>query len=225
LPGIDWRVVEDGQTTSFENRYEGARRTQCVLTPARPLGLDDIAGAWRVAPIVLFAPVFHDVEPELPRRLWGHGPLIGLSAQGWLRRTEGDRVLPGIVEPRPAWLTGDVVFVSDEDVADAESARVWQKQVPVVVLTRARRGCTVWDSHGRHDLSAVTTREVDPTGAGDVFAAAFLIRLKESGDTLSAARFASAAAALAVREVGLGGIGSRSAIEALLSIQEPATSR
>jgi sugar/nucleoside kinase (ribokinase family) len=133
--------------------------------------------------------------------------------------------MPGKVEPRPPWLVGDVAFVSDEDVEEPESVSIWQKRVPVVVLTRARRGCAVWDNQGRHDFPAVISSEIDPTGAGDVFAAAFLIRLKETGDTLSAARFGAAAAALAVREIGLTSVAGRDAIDVLLSVQEPASSR
>ena len=59
-------------------------------------------------------------------------------------------------------------------------------------------------------------REIDATGAGDVFAAAFLVRQRETGDNRLAAEFATAAAALAVQATGTAGIGGRKAIEALL---------
>ncbi len=217
LSGVEWHVVPSPETTTFENTYVEGVRTQRLHAHGREITLDDVPRSWLAAPIVLLTPVFHDVATSLPRQLAQPGRIIGLGAQGWLRRLDGDRVLPGVVEPRPEWLVGDVVFVSDEDVSDAEAVSVWHTQVPVVVLTLGRRGCIVWDENGRHELPALYSQEVDPTGAGDVFAAAFLVRYHETHDALSSARFAAAAAALKVRSSGLHGIGSRAQIEALLT--------
>jgi sugar/nucleoside kinase (ribokinase family) len=110
------------------------------------------------------------------------------------------------------------VFLSEEDVLDPEAAAAWQARVPVVVLTRGRGGCTVWDDGGRHDLPPVLACEVDPTGAGDVFATAYLVRFGEIGDAITAARFAAAAAALAVEGKGIASVGDRTQIEARLAL-------
>ena len=58
--------------------------------------------------------------------------------------------------------------------------------------------------------------EVDPTGAGDIFAAAFFIQYREGGDFIKAAQFANACASLSVRKVGLESIPSPSEVEAHL---------
>ncbi len=217
LSGVEWHVVLSPETTTFENTYVDGVRTQRLPAHGRELTLEDIPTAWFDAAIVLLTPVFHDVAPSLPRQLVQPGRIVGLGAQGWLRRLDGDRVLSGVVEPRPEWLYGDVVFVSDEDVSDPEAVSVWREQVPVVVLTLGRRGCIVWDHSGRHELPALYSQEVGPTGAGDVFAAAFLVRYHETHDALTSARFAAAAAALKVRSAGLQGIAGRAQIEALLT--------
>jgi sugar/nucleoside kinase (ribokinase family) len=126
--------------------------------------------------------------------------------------------VPGEVEPAAPWLIGDIVFVSEEDVTEPEAVASWLRYVPLVVLTCGARGFTVFDDDGRHDFAAVPVREVDPTGAGDVFAAAFLVRWRETGGDLGeTARFAAAAAALSVQGVGLQGIARREQIEALLA--------
>jgi hypothetical protein len=234
VPGVEWQVVRDKVTTTFENRYVDGRREQRVLALARVLSIADVPVSWRSAPIIFLAPIFHDLDPKLPFDsrfksgfigLGDQSSLIGLGAQGWLRRRDGERVLPGRVKSSPEWLLGSsAVFVSEEDIIDPESVAKWQDRsrigrAPIVVLTRADRGCTVWDAAGRHDLAAIESESIDPTGAGDVFACAFLVRLHETGDTLIAARFAAAAAALNVHEVGLGGIGTRAEIESLISSQ------
>ena len=217
LSGVEWHVARSLETTTFQNTYAQGARTQRLTAQGGLVTFDDIPSEWLDAPIVLLTPVFHDVASSLPRQLARAGRLVGLGAQGWLRRLDGERVLPGVAESRPEWLHGDVVFVSDEDVSDSEAVSVWREQVPVVVLTQGRRGCIVWDENGRHELPALYSQEVDPTGAGDVFAAAFLFRYHETHDAVLSARFAAAAAALKVRSSGLQGIGIRTQIDALLA--------
>ena len=52
-------------------------------------------------------------------------------------------------------------------------------------------------------LSAPQVREVDPTGAGDIFAACFFYRLLETRDPWEAARFANQLAAISITRQGL----------------------
>ena len=58
--------------------------------------------------------------------------------------------------------------------------------------------------------------EVDSTGAGDVFAAAFFVRLDETGDPRASAGFASCAAGVSIEGVGVARIPDRGAVEARL---------
>jgi hypothetical protein len=222
---VDWHAVPSAQTTTFENTYSRGVRRQRVQAAGPALKLADIPEHWLDAPVVLLTPVFHDVDPQLPKRLGRGGRLLGIGAQGWLRRREGETVQPGVVEPRPRWLAGDVVFVSEEDVTDPEAAAVWQKKVPLIVLTRGGSGCTIWDASGRHDYAPVEIDEVDPTGAGDVFAVAFLHRYHESGRIGDAARFAAAAAALAIRGKGAEGVAGTREIEGLIRRRETVEAR
>src|SRR5262245_58829441 len=69
LPQVDWRVVASAQTTTFENRYVAGHREQRVLAQATPLSLADLPSDWREAPLILLAPVYHDVDPALPGQL------------------------------------------------------------------------------------------------------------------------------------------------------------
>jgi sugar/nucleoside kinase (ribokinase family) len=220
MPEIDWHVIGSDQTTTFENRYVEGERHQRVLATASPISFEDVPVDWREAPIILLAPVFRDLDSALAGHLKTPRNLIGLGAQGWLRRLDSGAVRPGHVEPHPAWLSGDAVFVSEEDVEDAEAVAAWSQHVPNVILTRAGRGCTLWHDGRRRDFPAVDCAEVDPTGAGDVFATAFLVVLRETHDPFEAARFASAAAALAVSAPGLEGIGDRGQIDRLLHSQK-----
>jgi len=218
LPMAHWHVVPSAATTSFDNRYTDGRREQWVTDVARALGPAHIPPAWCRAPLVLLGPVCGELDPEVGT-LFPPTSHVGLCAQGWLRRLEDGKVVAGQVEPDAAWLVGDTVFVSKEDVDDPEGVAVWQRHVPTVILTRGARGCTVWDAGGRHDIDAFDVEEVDATGAGDVFAAAYMVRIRETGDTLSAARFASAAAALSVRGAGIEAVAAREQIETMVGLE------
>jgi hypothetical protein len=216
LAGVEWHIVPSLASTTFENRYDDGRRSQRLHAVGQRLTLSDIPPQWRALPLVLLAPVFHDIDPELPGELAANGSMVALGAQGWLRRRDGGEVRPGRVDVASSWLSGEIVFVSEEDVDDPEKVVAWRARLPVVVLTRDARGCTVWDANGRFDLDPVSTYEVDPTGAGDIFAAAFVLRYKETGDPQLAARFAAAAAGLSLRGQGQESIAGRDEIEALL---------
>jgi sugar/nucleoside kinase (ribokinase family) len=217
MPHTTWHVLPDEQTTTFENIYTGDARRQRVVQTARPIGAGQIPRAWLDSPIVLLAPVFHDVDVGVGS-VFPVSCLVGLSCQGWLRQLHGSEVRAGEVDPAAPWLIGDIVFVSEEDVADSEAVRAWLAYVPMVVLTRGPGGFTIFDDTGRHDFDAVPAREVDPTGAGDVFAAAFLVRWRETGgDLVATARFAATAAALSTEGHGYAAVASRERIEAAMA--------
>jgi sugar/nucleoside kinase (ribokinase family) len=55
--------------------------------------------------------------------------------------------------------------------------------------------------------------EVDPTGAGDVFAAAFFVRLLNTRDPWEAARFANRMAAISVTRPGVAGVPSMEEVQ------------
>jgi sugar/nucleoside kinase (ribokinase family) len=213
LPGVEWHVQPSEVSATFENVYEGGHRRQRLLARGSSIDLTTMP----VVDAVLLTPLFHEIEPESVASIANSAALLGVAVQGWLRELDGNRIRPAAFEAAPTWLAGDVVFVSEEDVQDAaDSVAAWQSHVPVVALTRGRGGCTVWDPAGRHDVSAAPVHEADPTGAGDVFAAAFLLYYLETHDVLASARFAAAAGALSVRGEGLEALAGRDEIEALL---------
>ena len=213
LPGVEVHRVPSRRATTFRNCYEGGCRSQFVLAQARSLALSDVPDAWRTAPIVLLGPVCGEVPPEATS-LFAHS-LVGVSAQGWLRGVDSQRRVTSRAWPDcPSWDAAYAVVVSEDDLAgDAGSLERWTAVFPVVVYTQASRGaCLHVDGRWRH-IDAFPEREVDPTGAGDVFAAAFLARLSETGDPALAARFAAAAASISVSREGTLAIADRQQIE------------
>jgi sugar/nucleoside kinase (ribokinase family) len=92
--------------------------------------------------------------------------------------------------------------------------------VPIVALTRGWEGMDLMTRDAVHSVPTLPRPEVDPTGAGDVFAAAFLVRYQETGDPLEAAAFASCAASCVVEGVGTTSLGDRGEVEKRMRLRE-----
>jgi hypothetical protein len=211
---------------TFENRYTPEGRQQTLHTASQPITLDVIPAHWRTAPLIHLGPVLG----ETPEQLVDAFPqaLLGVTPQGWMRTW--DEPLPGPVQYR-AWQPTsrvleriDALVLSIEDVRGDEALVAgYARHCALVALTRGAHGSTLFLRGVPHNVPAFPATEHDPTGAGDVFAAALLIRLRETGDPLDAARFASYVAALSVEGAGISHIPTRDEIEQGLTTQTQIT--
>lgn len=219
LPGIAVRSVRSPVTTTFENVYTDGRRQQWLRGVASPIEVSAIPVDWRVAPIVHLAPLAAEFGSEVAHAVRGCR-LLGVTPQGWLRSWD-ER---GFVR-RTAWeraedvlAIADVVVLSQEDLDGgmpacarlAESARL-------LVATQGALGCTVFERGQSWQVPGFPAPEVDATGAGDVFAAAFFIYLLDQGDPIAAARYANCVASFSVEAIGVRGIPNPDAVARRLS--------
>jgi spoIIIJ-associated protein len=87
----------------------------------------------------------------------------------------------------------------------------------LVVVTEGAAGCRLfWNGDSRR-FRAPQMQEVDATGAGDIFATAFFVRLLNTRDPWEAARFAVNLAAHSVTRPSLSGIPTQSEINTCLT--------
>ncbi|MDQ2886098.1 MAG: PfkB family carbohydrate kinase [Chloroflexota bacterium] len=225
LPSIALHVLPSGQTTTFANQYKEGFRTQYLYARADPFQPTDVPDAWRNAPIVLLGPLAQEIRPEFvalfPRR---PGAIIAATPQGWLRRWDAD----GHVWPTP-WAEAeqvlpllDVLILSHDDLlpfADGKRAEAdailqqWSRRVPLLVATDGRHGATLFRQGVPRRFPAYVVNEVDPTGAGDVFAAAFLTSLYHHGDPERAVDFANCVASFSIEQDGIQGIPTLAQVE------------
>jgi 1D-myo-inositol 3-kinase len=95
------------------------------------------------------------------------------------------------------------LFLSTEDVSGQEEAVLeWFQRVPVGAMTAGRAGALLFVNGERYEVPARLTDEVDETGAGDVFAATFLLAYHRDGNPWEAAAAATCAASLSVSGSG-----------------------
>jgi sugar/nucleoside kinase (ribokinase family) len=76
----------------------------------------------------------------------------------------------------------------------------------ILVVTEGAAGARVYWNGDVRRFRSPKVAEVDPTGAGDIFAAAFFVRLYLTRDPWESARFANQIAANSVTKHGLDGI-------------------
>lgn len=204
LPGIDVLSVAAEHTTTFENVYTAAGRIQTIYGLAAPLTAQHVPAAWRQTPIVHLAPLANEVDPQIIHLF--EERIVGLTPQGWLRRWDENGRVSACEWPAAADILpqATAVILSEEDLPDEATLAQYIQWARLLVLTQGPRGCTVFCEGQSRQIPVTPVTEINPTGAGDIFAAAFLIRLYENGrDPWEAARFANQVAAQSVTQFAL----------------------
>ncbi len=210
FPGIDVYRIDSPRTTQFWNVYDGSRRTQYVNANPVVLGAPQFSAELRDSAIVHLAPVCNEAAVSLLDVIPASS-FVGLTPQGWLRRWKDD----GRVEQHPGNWTdaaaflkrADAVVMSIEDInGDWATARTWADQARLMVVTQSELGCTLYINGEAIRVPAPQVQQVDPTGAGDVFAATFFIALRRGERPMRAAQVANCLAAQSVTRPQLEGL-------------------
>jgi sugar/nucleoside kinase (ribokinase family) len=223
LSDVEVVRVPSQATTTFRNVYVDGTREQYISALADPIGPEAIPTDWRQVPLVHLGPLARELDESLVH-VFPDSRVIA-TPQGWFRSwDEAGRVSlgewPGAERLLP-YLTA--LVLSDEDICgDPWCIERFVSMVRILVVTHGPRGASVYyDGQVRH-FPTRPAREVDLTGAGDVFAAAFLIRLHETfqilgvEDPWEAARFANVVGSFSVEGLGTSAIPSREQVEAYL---------
>ena len=207
------------QTTVFENIYVNGERTQILHQRAGILHCEHVPEPWRSAPIAHLGPLDQEIDEGI-FHCFDEKVLIGVTPQGFLRRWD-DQGLVSFIDwdpPESVLRRINVLVLSEQDVPDPDGlVRAWREFIDVIVVTRAENGATVYHAGESCDYPARPARQVDPTGAGDVFAAAFMIRMIETQDPCQAAQFANVVASFSIEGPGVRGIPMRGQVETYLA--------
>ena len=216
--GIHVATVASPATTRYRlGRYKGAR-TLTLLSRAADLEAEHLPAAWRGAALAVLSPVAGEVDPALAGAF--EDAAVAVLPQGWMRK----RGRGGLMGPQP-WEDAEAVLprtqllvLSEEDLPGGEEAAVaWLQQVPLGAITRGKRGATLYVNGDSYHVEADTAKEVDETGAGDVFATTLLVEYQRGGDAWEAAAAASCAGAASVEGEGPATILDRAGLNARLA--------
>ncbi len=215
LEGLDIVALPARSVPRYANTYSGGRRAQRLLAQGRSFSSAELA-AMPAADGLIVAPAYHEFRAA---------PAVSgftvVCLQGALRAVNGQDIryharpfaaAARLLPPR------STAILSTEDTADASRlARRIVAQDNTAIVTSGAAGATLFTPGSEREVAALPACEIDPTGAGDSFAAAFTVRLVETHDPMLAMRFGVAAGALAVERRGVFAAPSRDEVEARLA--------
>ena len=214
LGAIQVASYPSDRSTIFENVVTSHGREQTVLNVAPTLDFHLIPEPWRTAPIVHLGPVAQEVEPGLVRNF--PTALIGVTPQGWMRSWNKAGTVSSSEWPEAAFVLerAGAAVISIEDVnGDEDRVEEMAASSRILAVTEAHQGARLYWNGDVRRFRPPELEEVDATGAGDIFAAAFFTRLYTTRDPWEAARFATQLSAQSVGRVGLASIPTQSEIQ------------
>jgi len=217
LTGIQTCIHKSAHNTIFENIISTEGRIQYLHNKASDITEEMIPVEWKSTPIIHLGPLINEMEPELC--LAFPDALVALTPQGWMRGVNGENKITRIPwEINQSVLqTVDCIIFSTEDVNYNEA--IIDSLIPeckILVVTESSTGARVYWNGNLKYFRAPKQSEIDPTGAGDIFASSFLIRYHETNDPWIAGKFATQIASNSVKRRGLNSIPTQKEIQKAL---------
>jgi sugar/nucleoside kinase (ribokinase family) len=217
--GVELELARLDHGPAMENRETGARREQHVISASEPLGPARLPHRWRSgADALLLAPVAGELRAEWVAQL-PRGKLVALAWQGVYRRLVAGRpMIHRPLRPHPLAARADIALVSADDALAGGSplADMLARDGQQLVISHGARGALHVERRraglaARHVPPLGPVPEVDPTGAGDVFLAAWCAALVAAPLERVLLRWpplaiAAAAASLSVEGSGLAAV-------------------
>jgi sugar/nucleoside kinase (ribokinase family) len=189
-----WRGGSSTATFSF--RYDGDRRVMAVEALGDPWTPADVRGLGRARWVHVGAVARSDFAPETLARL-ARERRLSLDGQGLVRPARtGPLELDAEYDPDVLRHVSVLKLAEEEArvlVGEPEEDALRSLRVPEVVVTLGSRGSLVLaDGRLERVRAAPASGPVDPTGAGDAFAVAYLAARERGHAPLAAARRATA---------------------------------
>lgn len=214
--GIDSCLFPSEQTGGFHLIYdEKGNRELSILGVANEIP-QDIEGCYDDVDFILLGPILGEITYSLVKNLDRNKniPML-LDPQGLLRKSVGNTVihektkafneiarLCSIVkanERETKVVTG--IEPRSDPIAAVKSLRNCGCNIAIVTLADA--GSIIYDGERFYEISPYTTKAIDPTGAGDTYAGAFMVKYLEGYKSLTEVGcFASAVASIMVENSG-----------------------
>lgn len=214
---LELHIAPAAETTTLHTEGSGPGRRQRLMAWAGPIPCHTPqleAGILHLAPIAR----------ELAGDCAVDAAFVGLTPQGLVRSWSriGDALAPTKLDPSALPARCDAAVLSESERANCEALlRGYAPLIsrPLVAVTAGPAATTLQlpDGETLRVAPPALERVRDDLGAGDVFAAAFFVALREGRTPAQATELGNAAAAVKIAGVGPDAIGDRDAVEAMLA--------
>jgi sugar/nucleoside kinase (ribokinase family) len=212
------------RTTTFVDRVQGDGRSSSLVGVAVPISARQVSDTLEGVDLVHLGPLHpRDLDDDVLELLAHQRVPVSLDLQGYVREVEdGEISLRASPSLAPALALASFVKAGREEATEVVRATgltlrelVARFDIAELVVTAGSQGGRVLCSSGEEvEYAAVPAVERDPTGAGDVFFATYLVsRLR---DGLSVRLSCARAAAVASRHVA-----GEHIVEATLALSGP----
>ncbi len=214
---IGFELYHSAQTGGFQLEYydDQGNRNLSVLGEAGDIQFA-IPPFLKDADLVLFGPILGEVSAEFGRQLRQHtsAPFF-LDPQGTLRKIKDGKVTHEMTEDFKELTRMSRVVKANElethTVTGLDPRSNPRKAVEALhrfgaeisIVTLAEAGSVIFDGKSYYEIPPYITNAIDPTGAGDTYAAGFCYQyLQDATDLLAAGCFGSAVASVMVENSG-----------------------
>lgn len=199
---ISLEIVPAAKTTLFENKYSEGIRTQLLHARATTLEPIHLPTIWKEIPVVKFCLIADEVCQSFLNVF--PNALKAATIQGWLRQWDENGKVTAKEMNWELLAPLDIVFMSEDDISGYDNAIPQIADlVDYLVMTQGKAGAVIYHQGNQFHFPSYPTKEIDPTGAGDIFAASFLYHFYKNRDLRLASAFAHASASCVVEHVGV----------------------
>ncbi len=203
-PQISIRVIPAAATTTYDNQYTPSGRVQYIQAVAEHLRAEHIPADWRTPSTVHLAPIADEISPDVITAFSTQTTML-ITPQGFMRQWGPD----GRIQFK-RWFDRDLlkraqfVVLSEEDIAQAPDVeQEYRQHTEILVVTQGDQGGRYYIQGEPFYYQAHPTPTVDPTGAGDVFAAALVMAWHHTADVHRSIRVAARLSAHAITRHGV----------------------
>jgi len=203
--------VKNATTTCFVLEYEDVNRRLFLRSRAPPILFEDIA-LMPKAKTVHVAPIVDEISSEVVEELRKKADIVSLDPQGFVRKFDANgRVSLKKWKDKHILEQVDIYKSSLHEirkVTGLRSLKASMKEIQnfgvrVVIVTLGKRGAVLLFDETLARIPAYKPQKsVDPTGAGDVFAGAFLAEYIKKKEPMWCACAGSAMASFKMETVG-----------------------
>jgi sugar/nucleoside kinase (ribokinase family) len=204
---------QNSATTSFTLEYSAQKCRLSLKSLAPPIHLAEVSFHFRAESIHV-APIAGEISSEDVDALRAKANVLSLDPQGFLRRFDAkgktslkklkiNTILEHVDVYKSTLHEVRAVAGKGRSGLKATMKRLGDFGIKVVIVTLGRKGTALFFDKTFHWIPAFPTKRlIDPTGAGDVFAGAFLAEYLRKKDVLWCACVGSAAASFKVETFG-----------------------
>ena len=213
---VDFHLLPSGQTGGFSLIYydDHGNRELTLLGVADPI--QAYTGGFEGVDFILIGPILGEVNADLVKKLRAETDLpILTDPQGLLRSQNEGQIYHEMTRDfveiakvstivKANELETKVVTGIDPRI-DPEGAvkALYGFGCKIAVTTIAEAGSIIYDGERLYPIPAFKTDAIDPTGAGDTYAAGFMVKYMENPHDLTAVGcFASSVASVMVENSG-----------------------